>query len=68
MTFCNFGDQEEAVPGAQVVGAGVVLGLGLLLHHVQLPGALLHLQAALLLHLLAGVHHVVGKVAQGVDG
>ena len=55
------GDQEEAVPGAQV-GAGV----GLLLHHVELP-ALLHLQDALL-HLLAGVDHVVGKVSQGVDG
>ena len=66
MTFCNFGDQEEAVPGAQVVGAGGVLGF--LLHHVQLPGALLHLQAGPLLHLLAGVDHVVGKVAQGVDG
>ena len=54
------GDQEEPVPGPQ---GG--LGVGLLLHNVQLP-ALLHLQAALL-HLLSGVDDIVGKVTQGVD-
>ena len=56
------GDQKEAVSGPQ---AGLGVGC-LLLHDVQLP-ALLHLRPALL-HLLADVDQIVGKVAQRVDG
>ena len=59
------GDKEEPVPGPKVT-VGVLLVLLLLLHHIQ-PPALLHLQATLLHH-LAGVDHIVDKVAQGVDG